>query len=321
MKSLKCVQTRTHLRVLESGGAGALGDVEGEASAGRVGLDGGGVDLVGTIGRAGKEVVVLELEGRAGKGEAGGLGAGAGVGGVGDGEAESTGGVDVDLLAARDLGVKGEGAGTADEEGVSLAGVGDAVGSVDGRVLVQPEVGAVGVDGLVLDVRARVDGDSAKGRGGSSGGAAGLVGSAGGGGPGHGAGGLGGQSDGESDLLVVGAVLSSLSARSAGTLLSIIGGRGEGDGVAADGAIAGSEAALETNLGVGGAEDGSAHIIAAGDGVCNLVARGDLGSVDVGAGTSGGSDGGGCKRRESNGQGRENGGGLHFERSCWFLRR
>lgn len=88
---------------------------------------------------------------------------------VRDGELESTGGIDVGELATWDGNVEREGV-AGEVEGED--GVGGAV-VVDGgngwrvgcSVLVQPEGGAVGGDGCVLNVAAGADGNAGEGDG------------------------------------------------------------------------------------------------------------------------------------------------------------
>jgi len=155
---------RLRLSVLPSSGLSVLGDEEREIDAVVAGRSDGSLSV--SLGLDNErtenalvlvlctslEVLELVLEGSGRDVEVRSIRASANVGRVGYSVAEETVGVDIDLLATRNLNVEGEGAVATSEDGLSLVVSSNIRGSVGLGALVKVEVGAVGVDVLVLDV-------------------------------------------------------------------------------------------------------------------------------------------------------------------------
>lgn len=99
----------------------------------------------------------LVLEGSGRDVEASSIRASANVGRVGYSVAEETSGVDIDLLATRNLNVEREGVVATSEDSFGLVVGTDIRGSVGLSATVEVEVGTVGVDVSVLDIETRVE--------------------------------------------------------------------------------------------------------------------------------------------------------------------
>lgn len=158
------------LVVLPSSRSVGVGNSESKASASRSVLgDGSSVNSVVVTVRAGKPVITLELDVLAVLSDAEALdeGASASGGRVRGSEAQATVNGNVDLLATGDNGVEAESVVTTNELGGSGVGAGrtDDVRAVGLGVLQEPELLASSVDRSILNVRARVDGKTAKGTG------------------------------------------------------------------------------------------------------------------------------------------------------------
>lgn len=159
-----------NLRVLPSGRSAGVSNSESKTGASSSVLgDGSGVDAVVALSRASQPILTLELDVLTllSNAETSADGIRASGGRVRSSEAQASINGNEDLLATRDNSVEGEGVVAAEELGRSGVGADNAgdVRAVSGRVLEQPELGLCGVDRGVLDLRARVDGDTAKGRG------------------------------------------------------------------------------------------------------------------------------------------------------------
>lgn len=156
------------LSVLPSGGLSVLGDEEREIDAGVASRSSGrssvgfGADKVSTVSTltvqsTSLEVLELVLEGSGRDVEASSIRAGTNVGRVSYSVAEETVRVDINLLATRNLNVEGEGAIATGEDSFGLVVGTDIRGCVGFGATVEVEVGTVGVDVGVLDIRTRVE--------------------------------------------------------------------------------------------------------------------------------------------------------------------
>jgi hypothetical protein len=167
LKMLKCSKAE-HLRVLPSSRSVGLSNSESKSSASRSILgNSSSVDSVVTINRTSQPILTTELDmlGLLVNAESSARSIRTSVGRVRSSKAQASINSNENLLAAGDDGVEAECVVAAEELGCCGVGAGEAfdIGAVDGRVLEEEEFRFSGVDGGVLDFRARVDGKTAKG--------------------------------------------------------------------------------------------------------------------------------------------------------------